>query len=153
MEPSSNCTNECTIDWGCTTTSISEGFTSNNQAASITSKPLFIKLAESIVIFAPIDQFGCFNAWALVTWANCSRLKPRKGPPEAVNITFSIGLWDSPTKHWKMAECSESTGKIGTPISRAKGIIRAPATTKVSLFAKAIGLPALIAFTVGNKPA
>ena len=52
-----------------------------------------------------------------------------------------------------MAECSESTGKIGTPISLAKGIISAPATTKVSLLARAIGLPALIAFTVGNKPA
>ena len=52
-----------------------------------------------------------------------------------------------------MAECSESTGKMGTPISRANGIIRAPATTNVSLLAKAIGLPALIAFTVGSNPA
>ena len=30
---------------------------------------------------------------------------------EAVNITFSTGVFIS--RHWKMAECSESTGRIG----------------------------------------
>jgi len=28
-------------------------------AASMSSSPLFIKVAESIVTFAPIDQLGC----------------------------------------------------------------------------------------------
>src|ERR1043165_3144755 len=31
----------------------------NSQAASRTSRPLFIMVAESTVIFGPIDQFGC----------------------------------------------------------------------------------------------
>ena len=42
-------------------------FQSNSHLASITSSPLFISEAESIVIFAPITQLGCFNASALVT--------------------------------------------------------------------------------------
>ena len=32
--------------------------TSNSQRASITSSPLFISVAESIVIFGPIRQVG-----------------------------------------------------------------------------------------------
>ncbi len=96
--PSANCTALCTIDCGCTTTCICPGSTPNSHLASITSKPLFIIDAESMVIFAPIDQFGCFNAWALVTEANCSWENVRKGPPEAVRIIFSTGL-TSPAKH------------------------------------------------------
>ena len=34
-------------------------FIPNSHLASITSRPLFIMDAESIVIFFPIDQFGC----------------------------------------------------------------------------------------------
>ena len=34
----------------------------NSQCASITSRPLFISVAESIVIFGPICQVGCFSA-------------------------------------------------------------------------------------------
>ena len=30
--------------------------------ASISSSPLFIMVAESMVIFGPIDQLGCFSA-------------------------------------------------------------------------------------------
>ena len=51
-----------------------------------------------------------------------------------------------------MAECSESTGKIGTLCSAASFMISSPATTNVSLFAKAIAFPALIAEIVGRKP-
>ena len=42
--------------WGCTTTSICSGVKSKSHFASITSNPLFISVAESIVIFAPIDH-------------------------------------------------------------------------------------------------
>ena len=55
--------------------------------------------AESIVIFAPISQLGCFKACVFVTDFSCSRVQVRNGPPEAVNITFSIGLPTSPAKH------------------------------------------------------
>ena len=55
------------IDWGCTTTSICCGANPNNHLASMTSNPLFIREAESIVTLAPIFQFGCFKAAAGVT--------------------------------------------------------------------------------------
>ena len=56
--------------WGWTTTSIWSGSRSKSHLASITSSPLFIRVAESMVIFGPMDQLGCFSAWARVT---CSR--------------------------------------------------------------------------------
>ena len=151
--PSSNWTIEWMTDCGCTTTSIWPGWTPNNHLASITSKPLFIMEAESIVIFAPISQLGCFRACVLVTVFSCSNVYVRKGPPEAVRITFSIGLPTSPAKHWKTAECSESTGKIGVRYCCANWFINSPATTSVSLLARAIALRARIAFMVGFNPA
>ena len=105
------------------------------------------------MIFAPILQLGCFNACTLVTTASSSIVLVRKGPPEAVSNIFSTGFSHSPDKHWKMAECSESTGRIGTLCSTAKAVISSPATTSVSLFANAIALPALIAAIVGFSPA
>ena len=65
----------------------------------------------------------------------------------------SILLRPSPTKHWNMAECSESTGIIGTLFSMAICITISPATTRVSLLASAIGLPHEMAFKVGFNPA
>ena len=109
--------------------------------------------AESIVILAPMSQLGCFKACALVTVASCSIVQVRNGPPEAVSITFSTGLPISPAKHWNTAECSESTGKMGVPLKRARSLISSPATTNVSLLARAIVLRARIAFIVGFSPA
>jgi 1-deoxy-D-xylulose 5-phosphate reductoisomerase len=51
---------------------------------TITSNPLFINVAESIVIFAPIVQLGCLRACSLSTTANWLLFQPLKGPPEAV---------------------------------------------------------------------
>ena len=51
IDPSVSSTIECTIDCGCTTTSISPASAPNSQCASITSRPLFINVAESMVIF------------------------------------------------------------------------------------------------------
>src|ERR1019366_6774288 len=62
--PSLYSTMACTVDWGCTTTSTSFGSKSNNQQASMTSKPLFINVAESMVMRLPIFQVGCFRACA-----------------------------------------------------------------------------------------
>ena len=44
-----------------------------------------------------------------------------------------------------MAECSESTGTISAPFSFALAITSGPAQTRVSLFARAMRLPALAA--------
>ena len=98
---------------GCTNTSICEAFTPNSHLASMTSKPLFIIVAESMVILAPISQVGWRSASALVTCANCAAVKVRKGPPDAVSRILSMGLASSPTRLWKMAECSLSTGRMG----------------------------------------
>ena len=67
MAPSVNCTMECMIDCGCTTTSILSTSIPKSHFASITSKPLFIMEAESMVILAPMLQLGCLRASAAVT--------------------------------------------------------------------------------------
>ena len=62
VDPSVSSTIEWTIDCGCTTTSMRSAGTSNSQCASMTSRPLFISVAESIVILRPICQVGCRSA-------------------------------------------------------------------------------------------
>ena len=56
-------------------------------------------------------------------------------------------------RHWKMAECSESTGTISAPYFCAVSMTSSPAQTNVSLFASAIRFPARIAASVGLSPA
>src|SRR2546423_862386 len=73
-----------TIDCGWTTTSMSSYPIPNRWCASITSRPLFISVAESIVIFAPMLQVGWASASATVTSASDSAVRPRNGPPDAV---------------------------------------------------------------------
>ena len=107
--------------------------------------------AESIVILAPMLQFGCFRASLAVTVSRNFLSLPLNGPPEAVSMMRSIGLL-SPTRHWKMAECSESTGRIGHLFLMARSHTSSPATTMVSLFAKAMVFPALRAEMVGCSP-
>ena len=52
------------------------------------SKPLFIMVAQSMVIFAPMSQFGCFKACSGETCSSSFMLFPKNGPPEAVKINF-----------------------------------------------------------------
>ena len=85
--PSTNSTIEWTMLSGWTTTSICSGFRSNSQRASMTSSALFIRVAESIVIFGPICQVGCLRACSGVTSSSSRRVLPRNGPPEEVRIT------------------------------------------------------------------
>jgi len=46
-----------------------------------------------MVIFAPIDQFGCFKASLAVTFSSSSRVLPKNGPPDAVRIIFLIAFF------------------------------------------------------------
>ena len=149
--PSENCTALCMMLCGCTTTCICSGATSNSHLASMISKPLFIILAESMVILAPMSQLGCLSAMAGVTVDSCSLLKVRKGPPLAVRIIFSTGLV-SPMRLWKMALCSLSTGRMGALSLRHRSVTSSPATTSVSLLARAMALCALMALMVGRSP-
>ena len=123
-----------------------------NQRASITSNPLFMSDAESIVILAPIRHVGCFRASLAVTCCSCSYVYWRNGPPEQVSRSLSTLFMSSPTRHWKMALCSESTGNKSTWYCSTNFKISSPATTSVSLLARQIFLRALIALMVGTKP-
>ena len=131
---------------------MSSGGRSYSHMASISSRPLFIMVAESIVIFAPMLQFGCASACSRVMPRISSIFLPKNGPPEAVSRILSIGLPFAACTHWKIAECSESTGRMRTPYCFAALITRPPAHTSVSLFASAMSLPALIPSIVGRIP-
>ena len=140
------------MDCGWMSTSIFSAGTPKSQRASMTSKPLFISDAESMVIFAPMSHVGWRSASAAVTWRSCSWVNLRKGPPEQVSSSLLISLSPSPTKLWKMAECSESTGRMGTRYASASWQINSPATTKVSLLARQIVFRARMARIVGVRP-
>ena len=151
--PSWNCTALCTTDCGCTSTWMRSTGTPKSHLASITSKPLFIIVALSMVILAPMSQVGWRSASWHVTVASCSLGSRRKGPPLAVSSIFSISLSSSPTRLWKMALCSLSTGRMGAWCSAASRQMSSPATTRVSLLARQIFLPARMAWMVGERPA
>ena len=85
--PSTNSTIEWTTLSGWTTTSIWSGRRSKSHRASMTSRALFIRVAESIEIFGPIFQVGCRSASSGVTSASSRALRPRNGPPDEVRIT------------------------------------------------------------------
>ena len=64
------------------------GGTSKSQRASITSSPLFISVAESMVIFGPMSQVGCAQRLRRRRRARCApRGQVRNGPPEAVSTS------------------------------------------------------------------
>ena len=108
--PSTNSTIEWTTLSGWITTSTCSGSSWNSQRASMTSRALFIRVAESIVIFGPICQVGCFRASSGVTSASSRADRPRNGPPEEVRITRRTSLRRPAWSAWKIAECSLSTG-------------------------------------------
>ena len=58
MLPSQYSTMACTLDCGWITTCTWEGSKPNSQHASITSNPLFIMVAQSMVMRFPIFQVG-----------------------------------------------------------------------------------------------
>ena len=117
----------------------------------MTSSPLFISVAESMVTFWPICHDGCRNACATVTSASCSGEYWRKGPPEAVRI-IRAAAWSSPLRHCHTALCSLSTGRIRAPLFLASSLIISPAETSDSLLASAISFPARNAARVGLNP-
>ena len=77
------------MDSGCRTTSICSAGRSNSQWASMTSRALFISVAESMVIFRPICQVGWLRACSTVACSTFSAGQSRSAPPEAVMTTFS----------------------------------------------------------------
>ena len=98
-------------------------------------------------------QLGWFKHCAKVTVSSSLRFLPRKGPPLAVMSKRFTSSSLPPCKAWKIALCSLSTGVRLTLFLATASITRLPAATKVSLLARAIFLPQLIAAIVGRKPA
>ncbi len=85
-----------------------------------------------------------------MTFASSSAVSPRNGPPLAVRTRLSGSPWSA---HWKIAECSLSTG-IRSPLPRALACsARSPAATRLSLFARASVTPFSSAHIVGIRPA
>ena len=117
----------------------------------MTSKALFMRVAESMVIFWPIDHVGCFRACSGVTASISSNGLVRKGPPEPVIIRRLIGL-SSPRRHCQMALGSLSTGSTAPPYSASNSLIISPAITIGSLLESATSLPCFRALSVGIRP-
>src|SRR5437762_3760860 len=152
-DPSTNSTNACTTDWGWTTTSTASYGRPNRKCASITSSALFTRLAESTVIFFPIFQVGWRNASSTVAPATRSEFQVRNGPPDAVRMSRASSPGRRPVMHCSTALCSESTGTISPPPSRAVRVTSSPAITSGSLLASATRFPAASAASVASSPA
>ena len=117
------------------------------------SSPLFIIVAESTLIFAPIDQLGCATASAGVAASSCACDHVRNGPPLAVSVIFATSSIRFPARHWKIALCSESVGKSVAPCRATASISTSPAETSASLLASAIVPPRSTAAITGARPA
>ena len=158
IEPSTYSTIECTMLCGCTTTCTADGSIPNSTQASISSRPLFIRVAESTEILRPMRQRGCAQACSGVTSAICSRVARRNGPPDAVSRIRRTPAGAAPVRsvcgmHWKIALCSLSIGTSIAPPWRAASTSSDPAITSDSLFATSTCLPARAAASVEGSPA
>ena len=147
-DPSTNSTMEWMMLCGWMTISISSHGTPNSQWASITSNALFISVAESTVIFLPIDQVGWRRACSGVTEARSLTGVSLKAPPDPVMMSLDTDE-SSPRIHCHIALGSLSSGNRSTPCAAAFRVTISPAITIVSLFATAICLPADMAASVG----
>ena len=96
-----------TTDWGWTTTAIRSAGRPKRWWASMTSRALFIIVAESIVIFGPMSQLGCRSACSGVASRIRSAGQSRKGPPDAVSTTRSTSSIDRPARQAAIAACSQ----------------------------------------------
>src|SRR5829696_8309794 len=123
----------------------------------MTSRPLFMSVDESIVIFGPIDQVGWARASSIVTSASSARVRPRNGPPLAVR-TMRATRSESPpalaARHWCTAPCSESTGTMWPAPGRSSAArTTGPPAISDSLLASARRRPAAMAASVTRRPA
>ncbi len=149
-DPSTNSTMEWIMDWGCISTLMRSAAIPKSQCASMTSRPLFIRVAESMVIFLPMSQVGCDRASPTVIC--CKFCLFKNGPPEAVRINLFTSSFLPPRRHCFMAECSLSMGKTSAPVSFAFSISSSPAITSDSLLAMARVFPAATASRLGRSP-
>ena len=154
IEPSTNSTNECTIDWGWITTSICSGSSSNSQLASIISSALFIIVAESTVIFFPIAQVGWVERIETRNLGHLLQCVARNGPPLAVSTSaadFVAATYMRGPE--RSALCSLSTGISLCPVRLANRMTSGPAIDQSLFVRQGHGLPASKAAQVPHSPA
>ena len=142
----------CSARW--TTTSTCAGSRPNSRQASMSSRPLFMSVAESTEILRPITQFGCAQACSGVA---CVERLARPVEERAAGG----GEQDAPHaraaprpraclggRHWKIALCSLSIGSSVAPEARTRCSSSGPAMTSDSLLASSRRLPARAAASV-----
>ena len=71
----------------------------NRWWASISSRPLFMKVAESIVILPPITQVGCWSACSTLTPSRSAPAPPERAP-QAVTTSRSTVPGGSAPSSW-----------------------------------------------------
>src|SRR5207249_2986310 len=91
--------------------------------------------------------------WSTVAPATRSGVQVRNGPPDAVRMSRASSPARRPAMHCSTALCSESTGTIPPPPSRAIRVTSSPAITSVSLLASATRFPARSAARGAPRPA
>ena len=117
----------------------------------MTSRPLFIRLAELVVTIGPMSQVGCARASSGVT--SCE-LFPRPAAERAAGggqhepVHLGGRCRSAGTGRWRSAR--SRPGRSGP--SRAAALTRAPPTISDSLLASASVAPDLSAASVGARP-
>ena len=154
VAPSHRPTSAWTIDCGWTTTSIRSYGVPNSQCASITSRPLFISVAESIVILPPIAHVGCRSACSTVTPSSSARRAAAERPARRRDREpLDCARRARRRSAGAARECSESTGMSWAPVASESAITSSPPTTSDSLLASATSMPSVSATIVGPSPA
>lgn len=123
----------------------------NIRLVSITSNALFMSVAQSIVIFGPIDHVGWCKASFGVTCASWSGDRSLNAPPDAV-MKYLLGFDVSPIRHCQSALGSESTGIMLPPCFLSSFFRWSPAITIASLFESATDLPTDNAAAAAGSP-
>jgi len=110
---------------------------------------LFINVAGVYCDFATHRPVGMLQASATLTEANITGQS--RAPPDA-EVKSAVSQQMEHLGALKIAECSGQLSSSFLHVSQP-GVRQLVPTIKVSLFAKAISLPASIAAMVGSKPA
>ena len=120
-EPSRNSTRPCTIDCGCTSTSISSGL-QRKQMMRLDHLQALVhqrrRIDRDLRTHRPIRMLAA-PARASRRGSR-PRVQVRNGPPEAVRITRRTSSRRPPLIAWNSALCSESTGSTVAPAAAAR---------------------------------
>src|SRR5215472_108843 len=87
--------------------------------ASMTSRPLFIIVAESIVILGPIFHVGCASASSTVIASKVSSRRSRNGPPDAVSTMRDASPF-SRDDEWLLVGEGEAFSRAHGGVGRAQ---------------------------------